>query len=224
MDKNITPQPEIGGDLVRVHRAISRALEISKEFGTLYTAQGYPDTDTQNGYLIYVRCLVKLLHAHHVTEDKGMFPYLRDKLPDAPYDILMEQHNEMVPLLDKIKTLLSRARSSQPTETLNTLQSALTHTSDVWHTHIILEEAHFGPDAVVTVLSAAERRKAAKITANHSARHQFPLSLMLPFLLYNMPSEDREIMIQLMPGFISPMLAVWKPRWKIMIPFLLADA
>ena len=202
--KNI-PQPEIGGDLVRVHHAISRAVDVAQNHAAVYAAQGYPDSQTLKGYLTYVKCLVRLLHAHHVTEDKAMFPHLREKLPEAPIQILTAQHHDMGPVLDDIN-------------------DALTRIGDMWRDHIKVEEAAFGPDAIEVFLTMEERKRAGRITANHSARHQFPLSLMIPFLLYNMSPDDRNVMIQLMPPFIPPMLVLWKPRWRIMAPFLLADS
>ena len=79
MSKVVVEKPEIGGDLVRVHRAITRAVTVAREYGEGYAADGYPDADTQKGYLTYVRCLVALLHGHHSTEDETMFPDLRAK-------------------------------------------------------------------------------------------------------------------------------------------------
>ncbi|MDF1512460.1 MAG: hemerythrin domain-containing protein [Anaerolineae bacterium] len=207
--------------MLRVHRAISRAVDVALKHNALYIKQGFPESRTQKGFSTYVWCLRKLLHAHHVTEDKGMFPYLRPKLPDAPYAQLMQQHTAMGPLLAEIRSNLNRIKSGHTDQALEKLHRALERTWALWHEHIQLEEAHFGPDAVKSALSIQERQKAAKITAAHSARHQFPLSLMVPFLLYNMPPEDRSIMVKLMPPFIPPMLTLWKPRWQIMAPFLL---
>ncbi len=206
---------------LRVHNAISRSVEVALTYSVLYMQQGIPESRTLKGFRTYVWCMVRLLHAHHVTEDKGMFPYLRPKLPNAPYEELMHQHSAMDPLLNEIQAILRQVQMGNLDQSLENMHDALERTSALWHDHIILEEAHFGPDAVESFLSYQERQKAAKITAAHSARHQFPLSLMLPFLLYNMPVEDREIMIQLMPGFIPPMLKIWKPRWAIMAPFLM---
>ena len=219
-----TPQPEIGGDLVRVHHAISRAVDVAQNHAAVYAAQGYPDSQTLKGYLTYVKCLVRLLHAHHVTEDKAMFPHLREKLPEAPIQILTAQHHDMGPVLDDIEDSRRVIKSAQPAQTLNKLNDALTRIGDMWRDHIKVEEAAFGPDAIEVFLTMEERKRAGRITANHSARHQFPLSLMIPFLLYNMSPDDRNVMIQLMPPFISPMLVLWKPRWRIMVPFLLADS
>jgi hemerythrin-like domain-containing protein len=221
--KETLPQPEIGGDLVRVHRSISRAVDVAHTHAAQYASRGYPDQQTLKGYLTYVKCLVRLLHAHHITEDKAMFPHLRDMLPDAPIQELTAQHLQMDPLLKEIKGILNRTKSAKPTATMDLLEDVLYRTKMLWRKHIKQEEAAFGPEAIEPYISMAERRRAGRITANYSARHQFPLSLILPFLLYNMTLEDRGVMLQLMPPFIPFLLVVWKSRWKVMAPFLLTD-
>ena len=96
------PRPEIGGDLLRVHQCYFTIVGCCPHYSALYMQQGIPESRTLKGFRTYVWCLVKLLHAHHVTEDKGMFPYLRPKLPNAPYEELMHQHSAMDPLLNEI--------------------------------------------------------------------------------------------------------------------------
>jgi hemerythrin-like domain-containing protein len=223
MAKTTVPKPEVGGDLVRVHRAITRALGVAQEHAEAHVATGHPDADTWKGYLTYVRCLTTLLHAHHTTEDEAMFPHLRDKLPHAPYDALMAQHHAIVPVLYEIEAAVSEAASPKPGQALSALGPTLARISEMWRTHIELEEAHFGPDAIGDALTMEERRRAGRVASNHAARHQRRLALMLPFLLYNMTPEDRAVMSQLMPPVVPLLLWMWKPRWKGMAPFLLVD-
>ena len=216
------PKQEIGGDLVRVHRAITRAVGVAREHGTAYLAAGYPDAGTRDGYLTYVRCLACLLHAHHTTEDERMFPHLRPMLPDAPYDALMAQHGAMVPVLDEIEAAV--AVSSDPDRALNALSGALARIDELWRIHIALEEAHFGPDGVGAALTMAERKRAGRATRNHAVQHQRPFILMLAFILYNMSPGDRAVMSQPVPGLIHLLLLAWKPAWRAIAPFLLVDA
>jgi hemerythrin-like domain-containing protein len=122
------PQPEIGGDLIRVHRALSRAVEVAQTYAARIAAVGYPDNQILKGYLTYVRCLVRLLHAHHVTEDKAMFPHLQHKLPDPPIQLLTAQHHQMDPILKEIKGILSQSKYAQSTAIMETLEDALTRT------------------------------------------------------------------------------------------------
>lgn len=153
-----------------------------------------------------------------------MFPYLRKRITNAPYKVLTTQHKAMGPVLDEIRAALRQTKGVNSGSSLTMLSKALNRIHTLWHEHIYVEEAAFGPDAISSLLTKEERREAAKITARHAAQHQFPLSLMIPFLLYNMLPEDREIMLKLMPVFIPLLINVWKPRWQIMAPFLLLGA
>jgi hypothetical protein len=222
---DVTPgKPELGGDLLRVHRAVTRAVRVAQEQGAAYAAAGYPDAETEEGYLTYVRCLVLLLHGHHTTEDESMFPLLRDKVPGAPYDALTAQHRAMLPILDEIEAARAQAASPQPDGGLKSLVRALARIGELWDTHIALEEAHFGPEAIGTFLTMEERRRLGGAVSRNAATHQRPFSLMLAFFLYNMSPEDRAVMAQMIPGVATLLLALWKPRWRVMAPFLLPDA
>ena len=216
-------KPEIGGDLVRVHRAITRAVGVAQEQGAAYAPAGYPNAGTEEGYLTYVRCLVILLHGHHTTEDESMFSLLRDKLPQAPYDALRAQHRTMLPILDEIEAARVEAVSPAPSRGLKALVRALARIGDLWEAHIALEEAHFGPEAIGAYLTMAERRRMGGTVSRNAATHQRPFSLMLAFFLYNMVPEDRAVMAQMIPGVANLLLALWKPRWRVMAPFLLLE-
>jgi hypothetical protein len=216
-------QPELGGDLLRVHRAISRALHVARAHAEGWLTTERLETGTKEGYLTYVRCLVTLMHGHHVTEDQAMFPLLQPTLPDAPYETLMAQHNAMVPILDELKGPLKRADADLFTDDLDTLVSALTPLGTLWQTHIALEEAGFGPDALAKAMSMEERRRLGKRVASNAAFHQRPFWLMAPFLLYNMAPADRAVMTKAIPGVALWVMRTFQGVWNKMTPFLLAD-
>jgi hypothetical protein len=224
MTNEMVLKPEVGGDLIRVHRAVTRAIGVAQERGGAYLGTGYPDAGIQKGYLTYVQCLVRFLHGHHTTEDEAMFPSLRVKIPDAPYDALMAQHRAMLPVLDEIQAAIKDIAGSAPDRPSSALVEVLTRLGGLWQTHIQLEEANFGPDAIGAFLSVEERRRVGKIASDHGARHQSPITLMLPFFLYNMQPEDRAVMAQAMPPVVPLLLVLFKPWWKVMIPFLLPNA
>ena len=168
-------KPELGGDLVRVHRAVSRAVSVAQEQGAAYAVSGYLDEETEEGYLTYVRCLVLLLHGHHTTEDESMFPLLRNRVPDAPYDALTAQHSAMLPILDEIdaarKSARDEASSLEPGRGLTALVRALARIDALWRTHIALEEAHFGPEAIGAFLTMEERRRLGGVVSRNAATH-----------------------------------------------------
>jgi hypothetical protein len=221
MLRRTLPKPELGGDLVRVHRAITRATQVAHEHAAQYVRAGFfGDGDTQAGYLTYVRCLSTLLHGHHLTEDEAMFPHLRPMLPEAPYGVLAAQHEAMGPVLTKVDDALQGAASSEPGQALSVLCQALARLDEMWAEHISLEEAHFGPDALDGALTMEQRVRAGRVASNHATKHQRPYALMLPFLLYNISPVDRAVMSQMIP-VAGLLLGMWKSKWQVMIPFLL---
>jgi hypothetical protein len=54
-----------------------------------------------------------VLDAHHLLEDELPFPYMLSKLCDAPYDLLMTQHREVVLILNEIKVALEEMEASE---------------------------------------------------------------------------------------------------------------
>jgi hypothetical protein len=138
-------------------------------------------------------------------------------LPDAPYTALTAQHSAMVPVLNEIETATAGRGH------LTDLNPALARMGELWSTHIALEEAHFGPQAIADSLTMKERMSIGRKTSRQAARHQRPLVLMLPFLLYNMEPQDRAVMLQLMPQFVPALLRLLQKRWQSMEPFLLLE-
>jgi hemerythrin-like domain-containing protein len=221
MFRHTLPKPELGGDLVRVHRAITRAVETAHHHAAIYAEAGsFGNADIREGYLTYVRCMSSLLHGHHLTEDEAMFPHLRPMLPDAPYEALTAQHEAMGPILAEIDGALEDATSLTPGQALSGLRPGLARLRELWQEHITIEEAHLGPDALDGALTTEQRVRAGRVASNHATKHQHPYALMLAFLLFNLSPHDRAVMSQMIPA-VRLLLATWKPKWKVMIPFLL---
>lgn len=227
MSRPNAPRADIAQDVLRIHGIVTRALDVSVEHIRTYTRQGYPDATSREALIAYVRCLAVLLHAHHVTEDKSVFPYLRDKLPDAPYDALTKQHRHMDPLLEAINGALeSVASAPEAGEALEDLDRALVDMQALWLTHIGIEESHITSERIRAVIDDAEQARMSRVFARQGQAHQMgivPLYWLLPFLLYNLTGEDRDWMSQQVPRIVTRVLlpVVWKKKWQPMMPFLL---
>lgn len=219
MPRSNLPKPDIAEDVLRIHRLITRALQVSAETSAAYARDGAPDEAHRSGLVAYVRCLATLLHAHHVTEDESVFPYLRTVLPDAPYEALTAQHHAMDPVLDRIQAALEGPD-------LEGLHDALEQMNALWHTHIAQEEGHFAPARVGQVVDDAEQARMSAVFAREGRRHQMgvvPLYWLIPFLVYNLEGQDRQWMAGQMPGIATRVLLpwIWKRKWSPMSPFLL---
>jgi hemerythrin-like domain-containing protein len=217
-------RPNIGADLARLHSIITRGLDVAIEHSQSFAQHGYPDASTREGFINYVRSLASVLHAHHLTEDDVAFPYFRDLMPDTPFDSLTAEHQEMKPLLEEIDVAIGKVEAgAQTAESLNDLNHALTQVRDLWHPHIELEGAHLSPEKADELLGVEEQIELGKRFAQHNREHAKPDHLVVPFLLYNLPPEERAIFSQGMPPVVTQELVpvVWKEKWSPMKPFLL---
>jgi hemerythrin-like domain-containing protein len=217
-------KPNVGADLARIHRVITRGLNVSIERSQSFAQEGYPDEAAREGFVSYVRAFVSVLHSHHLTEDDVAFPYFRAIMPDVPYDSLTAEHQKMVVVLDEIEAAIGEvAADEQVGESLNDLNRALTKIAELWHPHIQKEEAHLRPEEVGVLIDLEEQIRLAKVFAEHSQEHSGPDYLVVPFLLYNLSVEDRAVMSQAMPPVVTQQLVpvVWKEKWEPMSPFLL---
>jgi hypothetical protein len=217
--------PNTAEDLLCIHAIITRGLNVSIEKGRLFVQNGYPDASTREGFIAYVGSLVSVLDAHHLTESEVFFPYFRDKLPDAPIDLLIAQHRELEPVLQQAKAATEEiSAEALAGAALDRLNGLLGKIADFWHPHIRIEEEHFSVDRIGTLIDATEHDTLARASMQHSQQHAGPDYLVVPFLLHNLPPDRRPIFARLMPPVVTQQLlpVVWKEKWAPMRPFSLA--
>jgi hemerythrin-like domain-containing protein len=217
--------PNVALDLLRIHSIITRGLNVATETSERFAREGFPDARTREGFLCYARSFVSVLHGHHLTENELAFPYFREKLPDAPYDLLIAQHQELVHILDEIKATVEKVSADpQAGAALNQLNQALRRIADLWHPHIGIEQEHFTAARLEVLTDRKEHIRLGKLFAEHSQKNTGPGYLVVPFLLYNLAPEERAILAGKMPFVLTRLLVplVWKARWAPMRPFLLS--
>ena len=74
------------------------------------------------------------------------------------------------------------------------------------------------------LLAPEEHTRLSGLFAEHGRKHMSPDYLIVPFLLYNLPPEERAIFARTMPLILTRLLVplVWKKKWAPMLPFLLS--
>ena len=217
-------KPNIGADLLRIHSVITRGLTVSIEYSASYVREGYPDAATQRGFCLYVQTLVSVLSVHHQGEDEIAFPYFRDKLPDMPIDKLMADHRVMESILDELRvTIEAMADEAQAGEALNDLNRALTKLAHLWHPHIQIEERFYDVDRMAALMDVDEHARLGGELAGFSQQHMQSPELAMPFVLYNLPADQRAILAQMLPPAVTQQLIPvdWKEKWAPMRPFLM---
>ena len=206
-----------------IHSIITRGLRISITSVQGVLQHGSQDEGRREGFFNYIRALSSVLNSHHLTEDEIAFPYFRDKLPEAPFDSLLEQHQKIVDLLDEIRLAAEKCEKNDPLETnVTKLKSTLNRLNETWQPHIQVETDEFISKADALV-PAEEQLRLVESFAEYGLKIAVPHYLTVPFMLYNLPLEKRAVFSQGIPAEVVENLVpiVWKEKWESMTPFLL---
>lgn len=210
--------------MVIIHHAITRGLEVSKKQSITFELSGYPNADIKEGFATYVRTLGWVINAHHSGEDYVVFPYLKSKLPDAPFDQLSAEHREMDGILKELQaTIEAVTTQAQTGDLLNSLNRILTRLAELWTPHIEKEQFYlYDISKTEAVMDVNEQIKLIQDVSKHSQQQGDP-AFMVPFVLYNLPPEERANMSQTMPPVLIQELVpiAWKKQWSPMQAFLL---
>jgi hemerythrin-like domain-containing protein len=210
------PMSNIGLDLQRIHRVITRGLSVLQENCPVFVKSGFPDDTTREGFWKYCQALEANTHGHHLTEDDIFFPFMKSRLPETDFRKLRAEHQVLAGILGEVK-------AAREAGSVADLKRALAKMASVWYTHIGKEQTWFSPEIMAQVMTVPEHIDMAQKAAAHSAAHAQPAPLSVPFLLYNVEAEDRAQFISVMPPELTQQLVpiVWKDEWAAMKPFLL---
>jgi hypothetical protein len=214
----------VGVALPVIHQSISRGIHMATLYSHIFSRCGFPEGRIRPGFADYTRSLISALHAHCLAEDALAYPRLREVLSEAPYDRLEGQHHQMVPLMDEIRLKIEPAVGySASREDLKKLETRLSELADIWRPHIEAEERHFAPEKIDRLMSSDEQALLLAQFAELSQKHSTPDYLVVPFTLFNLAPEDRDIVSKMMPPSVTSHLipVAWKEKWQSMTPFLL---
>ncbi len=216
-------KPNISRDLIRIHMIISRGLAVALDCGQDFLNGGFPDSRTRQGYHDFVGCLVSVIDAHHLAEDEVAFPRLGVKIPAAPYQMLAAEHHKMITILEEIKAAVEDLLGENSAQALIVCTNALKRLRYMWFPHIKIEETHFSEDKVAAAMAGDEQSALSAQMGKFSQEHTSPDYLIIPFILFNLPPDERAKFSQAIPPVVTEQLVphVWKEQWQPMEPFLL---
>jgi len=103
-----TDEPGLAKSLITIHKVVTRGIEVTKGHSKSFADEGLSDASLRSGFVSYVRVFVSITHAHHLTEDEVIFPYFRERIREAPFDLLIAQHRAIAALLDEVEAAISR--------------------------------------------------------------------------------------------------------------------
>ena len=222
MIESRTSDPPIA--LVLIHNAISRGLTTGIQYAESFARDGYPDRATGAGFALYLRTLAGVLHLHHSAEDEIAFPFLREKLPDLPFEDLIAEHERMEDILQELTPNLGKLHGEAGEEAkLQAVRGALAELADIWPGHIDVEEKGVSVERLEAMVGAEALASWLAEMGQHRTEGAPPDPVALPFILYSLPAGERAIMAAQMPPAVSQELVpgAWKEQWAPMKPFLL---
>jgi hemerythrin-like domain-containing protein len=210
--------PNAGRDLVRIHKVITRALDVS----LASLPESSLTDDQRKGLILYLKAMTILLHAHHSGEDEIAFPFWESRMPAGPFDELSRQHQEMLVSLEQIEHWFDAGVEAWQQEIINKTIQTINTLRNHWNTHINLEEATVGPENSRQYLTSEENDHLAKQLSAHGQAHSQPGELVMPFIVYNLSGVDRTEFVKLLPPVVIQELIpnAWKAAWAPMKPFL----
>ena len=100
-------RPNIAYDLLLSHSIITRAIKVSNQHVKNSIEDGNLNESTRIGFLNYLQSLSSVLAIHHRLETEIAFPYLQNKISEAPYEMLNKQHKTMQTFLNKINNVIN---------------------------------------------------------------------------------------------------------------------
>ncbi len=217
------PTINMAQDLIRIHKVITRGLEVSLRSGDQYLDAGFPQPQELAGYSSYVHCLKEIISAHHTSEDQIIFPEVRKVLSTAPYEQLTSDHLKIETLLTTLPQAIADLSGDQPKKGAEIIVDTLGKISSLWYTHIGLEETNFSEAAVDRLFPKDEQKRISDAAAKHSQELAKPVYWIVPFTLFNLEPEERVKMAANIPAAVLDDLVpkVWKEQWAPMKPFLL---
>jgi hemerythrin-like domain-containing protein len=214
---------KLAGDFLRIHKVITRALDVCVSKGSEYIQKGFPDPTLQQGFVLYLQTLTAVLSAHHLGEDEVAFPALKLKLPDEPYEKLGSDHIEIEKKLVQVKNTLPGIESADFASPLAIAVEILKEILAMWRSHIQIEETSFKAAAIASAMTFDEQLHLSEKISKFSQEHGGPPFFVLPFVLFNLEQEDRAVMASGIPMELVEVLlpGEWKVKWAPMLPFLL---
>jgi Hemerythrin HHE cation binding domain len=214
--------PNLAADLIRIHKVITRGINVCLVKGREYLQVGFPQSQAIQGYSSYTTSLASVLDSHHTSEDLIAFPEFRSVIPSAPYAKLASDHLQIESLLDLLPPRVAEL-SVDASKGLVSIVDTLRKISEIWEPHIQLEERYFSASTLNSVMTIQDQKRISEATGKHSQEHSGPPYWVIPFVLYNLERDDRALMAASLPPMIMQELVpkVWADQWAPMKPLLL---
>jgi hypothetical protein len=137
----------------------------------------------------------------------------------------MADHGVMEAMLDELRARLEAAADhSAAAEALSGVTRVLAGLSELWHPHVGIEERDiYDVEIIAGVMDVDENVRVGQMLGEKAQQYVVPPYLGVPWLLYNLPPDERAKFARTMPATVINQLVPgdWKAHWAPMRPFLL---
>jgi hypothetical protein len=218
-------QPLFYRTLLRLHVVITRGLKVIQENSQSFSQTGFPDDAIRAGFIDYAQSLLVTIHLHFQTEESLSFPYTHNKLPGLRLEPLVAQHKQIIPYLVEMQAIIEKINAAtQPIDLFGQLDQVSSTLRVLWRLHSNAEEGYFASDSIsARGLTEEEQVEITRQTSDYNQKHMAQPGKILPFILFNLPIEQRAEMERVIPEIVIRQLipGIWKDEWAPMKPFFL---
>lgn len=209
-------------DLLMIHTAQRNYIARVADFASAIGAGRSPGTGTVADFLLYAQGFYTLFHVHHGTEEKVLFPVLRERGQTELVEEYQKQHRALEELALAAEEKLNQAKEAPDDPVAFTAFAEATQAMrDKLEEHFSNEECRFTHEFAEEVLDEQSVNDAARRMAEHGKSYSKPPWIILPSILYNLEGEKRMTFIKAMPWILTRVIIpfVWKSKWKPLVPF-----
>lgn len=207
-----------------VHSALLRDLARARE---VLAADPPPSTAQRRALGEHVVWMMAFLHAHHTSEDEGLWPLLLQRNPNAAalVDSLECDHARIAPAAEAVSVTAGAYASTSDDASRVALSTALEQLEDVLAPHLKREVA----EAMPVVARSITRREWDEVEQkfNLSSKSMKQLALEGHWLLDGIDAKGRDVVVHLVPlvprlilvhGFAGTYRRQAAARWSPVAP------
>lgn len=179
-----------------VHNALRRDLRRAR---TALSATPPPATDQRRAIAGHVSWMMEFLHAHHRSEDDGLYPLVRERDPRAAeiLDAMAAQHDAIAPEIGAVEAAAATLAEADSDDAAAHLAAALAGLEQVLLPHLRQEE-----DEAMPVVSAAITNaewEAIEDEYNLAGKSMVTLAHEGHWLIDDTTDHDRAVVVGLVP-------------------------
>jgi iron-sulfur cluster repair protein YtfE (RIC family) len=180
-----------------IHEALRRDLRRTRQ---VLGSEPVPERHQRAAIAAHLAWMMQFLHAHHTTEDQGLYPMVRDRDPAAAelLDRMHSEHTAISPAIAAVERYAHAYRHTDDRTQRQQLLSAVEQLEQVLLPHLRREEDQVMPLVSATITDGELRRWDQE--ANIKPKSLRQLGREGHWIIDNLAPEDRDLVLHLVPA------------------------